>query len=503
MSAKIFQFDVPGLCGLPLVRRCYQALVAALAVFILTLVVWREPFRGYLAEVHLSGPQAEGIDLADAVNWIRQADKRVAAVATAAGEISTRPQIRATYLAPGVRAASEHLDGLAERFLFQYLPDRLQNYRHTTLTELRNAAQAAREKEDAARWALESLRQKQLAQVLKTAGEAVVAKAVAVSGNGTETSKAAVAEDAHAVVGGVVNLGARGVEDFRVTNGTRSPNSPSGSQAVADLSESRTKALEKLHLLRLQLAGLLANCTDQHPDVITLRSQIASIERELGIGMESREVSKPVQVYKLVSGESIQSNTSALADSKPLAVASNTSTPIHDESAEILRELAQASRERQLAERRLSERMQELTNQPAAAQWSAAPAHLVTRIGGTPRTHTLFLAFLLAGVAGVVIFRAGENDGCVAKIDSAGLLASTLELPVVGNLLSLRTAARQIRRKWLNTARLHWISYGSEVVICLAVVACLGSIAYEPSLARQVLADPFGTLSEVLGRVGT
>src|SRR6187549_1085877 len=33
-----------------------------------------------------------------------------------------------------------------------------------------------------------------------------------------------------------------------------------------------------------------------------------------------------------------------------------------DESAEILRELAQASRERQAAERKLSERMQELTN---------------------------------------------------------------------------------------------------------------------------------------------
>jgi hypothetical protein len=155
-----------------------------------------------------------------------------------------------------------------------------------------------------------------------------------------------------------------------------------------------------------------------------------------------------------------------------------------------------------MAERRLSERMQELTNQPAAAQWSAAPAHLVTRIGGTPRTHTLLLAFLLANVAGVTIFRAGADDGCVAKIDSAGLLASTLELPVVGNLLALRTAARQMRRKWLNAAKLHWILYGSEIVIGLAVVACLGSIACEPSLARQVLADPFGTLSEVLGRVG-
>jgi hypothetical protein len=184
-------------------------------------------------------------------------------------------------------------------------------------------------------------------------------------------------------------------------------------------------------------------------------------------------------------------------------VAANSIMPSRDEAAEILRDLVQASRERQMAERRLSERMQELTNQPAAAQWSAAPAHLVTRIGGTPRTHTLFLALLLAGVAGVFIFRAAADDGCVAKIDSAGLLASTLELPVVGNLLAMRTAARQIRRRWLNAARLSWVLYGSEIVIGVAVMACLGSIAVEPSLARQVLADPFGTLSEVLGRIAS
>jgi hypothetical protein len=174
-----------------------------------------------------------------------------------------------------------------------------------------------------------------------------------------------------------------------------------------------------------------------------------------------------------------------------------------DESAEILKELAQASRERQAAERRLAERMQELTNQPAAAQWSAAPPHLVTRMGGTPRTPTLALAFLLAGAAGVVIFRTAGDDGCTVKIDSASLLASTLELPVVGNLLAIRDSARQLRRKWLSAARLNWILYGSEIVIGVAVMACLGSIAVEPSLARQVLADPFGTLSEVLGRIGS
>jgi hypothetical protein len=40
----------------------------------------------------------------------------------------------------------------------------------------------------------------------------------------------------------------------------------------------------------------------------------------------------------------------------------------------------------------------------------------------------------------------------------------------------------------------------AEVVVAVAVVACLAAIAVEPALAHQVLADPFGTLSEVIGQ---
>src|SRR5205823_8032678 len=94
----------------------------------------------------------------------------VAAVATAAGEISTKPQIRATFVGLRPHGATDRLDSLAEKFLFQFLPEQLQGFRHAAMVDLRNAAQAAREREDRARLALESLRQRQLAEVLKTAG---------------------------------------------------------------------------------------------------------------------------------------------------------------------------------------------------------------------------------------------------------------------------------------------------------------------------------------------
>src|SRR6478736_10532570 len=138
MSEVRKEFAAAAFCALPVVKRSYQGVVAGLAVFILALVVWREPFRGYLAEVHLSGPQVEGMDLTAAVGWIKQADKHVAAVATAAGEISTKPQIRATFVGLRPHAATDHLDSLAEKFLFQFLPEQLQGFRHATLVELRN-----------------------------------------------------------------------------------------------------------------------------------------------------------------------------------------------------------------------------------------------------------------------------------------------------------------------------------------------------------------------------
>jgi hypothetical protein len=491
MSVKKFTFDFPAFCALPVVRRCYQATVAALAVFILTIVFCREPFRGYLAEVQMTGPTAEGLDLAKAVDWIKQSDKRVAAIATGSG--TARPQVRITLVAARPQLATERLDELAERFLFQYLPDRLQNYRHGALAELRSASQAAREHEDAARLALEALRQRQLAQVLKTAEAAERKNAIAV-----ENPPANDVTNQNQV-GGLVNPG---MGPFRPRTGDASDG---GSALAGALSESRAKALDKLHTLRLDLAGFMSNCTDEHPDVIRLRSQIQSLERELGIEAKQLEASQAIRTVKQVWGEGATGDNDARGNGPGfVSIEKNEASNQEDadQAAAILLELAKASRERQAAEQQLSERMQELTSQPGASQWSAAPAHLVTRMGGTPRTPTVALGVLFAGAIGIVVFRYSQNDGCGPTIDSAGVLASTLELPVVGNLLGMRETARQWRLRLLTTARLRWILIGSEAVVGLAVAACLISVAMEPSLARQVLADPFGTLSEVMGRWG-
>ena len=139
MSASRLNFNPTAFCALPLVRRAYQALVVGLAVFLLTLVLLHERFRGYLSEVHLAGPPTQGLDLDEAATWLRRADSRVAAVGIPAGEISPKSEIRVTYVSLRPAAAIARLDDLAERWLYQYLPDRLQTYRRSALTDLRNA----------------------------------------------------------------------------------------------------------------------------------------------------------------------------------------------------------------------------------------------------------------------------------------------------------------------------------------------------------------------------
>src|SRR5260221_4207268 len=129
--------------------------------------------------------------------------------------------------------------------------------------------------------------------------------------------------------------------------------------------------------------------------------------------------------------------------------------------------------------------MQHVSGKPCAAQWSAGPAAIVTRLGGTPRSSTLILGMLLALISGVVIFRAAPGSGSTT-IETATELASTLELPVVGNMTALREAAARMRRRVLTPKRVRPIVQGAEITVLIAVCACFVATAFEPSLARQV-----------------
>jgi hypothetical protein len=503
MTSNRLSFDPHTFCALPLVRRAYQAVAVGVAVFIVTLVVLREPFRGYLAEVSISGPPTEGLDLAHAVSWLKQTDRNVAVVASRVGGNSAKAQIRATFVADRPTPAMTHLDELAERWLYQYLPDRMLAYRHAALAGLRTASSAAREKEDAARTQLEAARQKQLGQVLRKGME--LQSGIAQATRPDVTSSGTTQENPQPADEPKPEKPAATMPFARQVDRSHSP-----------VQEVATKATEKLEQLRVELSQLLANFTEEHPQVITIRKQISSLEAQIRVSPGETlppplngptlgpQPTTDVQTLNRAFDQRL-SPAHRLVSTTSHASANRAIEPAVDDSgstevAVAFEWLAKASRERQLAEQRLSDRMQELSNRTGALSWTAGRAVIITRLGGTPRSSTLALASLLAGVAGVVVFRSASGEPCTPKIGSTGELASALELPVVGNLLKLRAAAGKLRRRLFTPERARLASHVAEAIVAVAVVACLASIAMEPTLARQVLADPFGTLSEVLGR---
>jgi hypothetical protein len=496
MSETRKQLDVAALCGLPLVRRAYMALVVGLAVFIATLVVLREPFRGYLAEVRIGGPATGGLDLDDATIWLKQADEGVAVIATAPGERSRRSQIRMTYLAPLPTPAQERLDELAGRWLYQYLPQRLNAFRQAELRDLRAGVNEARAREDEAGSELELLRQRQLALLLRPG----------VPGAGSGGPRTT-----------------EGSGDPRTTEDPDLDRRPASAQelplpvtAIPPLPTAPGPWRERLEALRLELARLLASFTEAHPQVIALRLQIERLEGQQpgsqapfsrpgdgpelipapAVDRQAREVGRirPAVADRLVTARTSAPAITAALETEAGALAAAVSAAIARQS--------EASRARQAAEHRLSDRMQELSNQPTAADWSAEPAHVVTRLGGTPRCATLSLAGLLATAAGVVVFRGSAVAVVPGKIESAGELASALELPVIGNLAARGRSAGRMPWRVFTAGRVRLLVHGAEAIVALAVLACLLSICVEPTLARQVLADPFGTLSEMMGRAG-
>ncbi len=460
---------------LPLVRRLHQSLAVGLAVFMLTLVILREPFRGYLAEVHISGPATAGLDLDDATQWLKRVEPHLATVATPAGEISAKAEIRATYVGPHPRPALLHLDDLADRWLYQYLPDRLQAYRHGALNTLRAAVADARQREDDAHARLEELRQQQLAALAGDTQSGGVRQAVELNSRSSVSVKG--------------------------------PSEPT--VAIAD---SNSKLRERLETLKVQLSHLTGSHTEEHPEIVTLKSQIAAIERELATaavpngsssGQPAGERHTTIsggQAVRQTSGEAAGNQVVLPAAAMEAALAANIASAMND--------LAQASRERQAAEQHLTERMQELTSGPTAAQWSAAPAHVVTRLGGTPRPLTLALAGVLACIGSIAMFRVTAIELVKPRIESADELVKAIALPVIGDLhgngssgVGTRSMAGH-RWKWITPRRLQIATSVAECFVAVAAGACLISVAIDPSLAREVLADPFGTLSEVMGRFG-
>ncbi len=417
--------------------RAYATLVVALAAFLASMVVLRVPFRGYLIEGRISGRLGDGLDLAAVQAWLKSAAPgvHVRVDATASG----RCDVVLQQVAPRASDAQIAIDRVTRQFAEQFVAQRREASRQARLARLQAEVQTARDTEDAIRARLDQLRPQQWV---------------------------------HAPGASAETLPAPAAEPFLPGPQSPAPQTPAP-LAAGDM---RLAALrERLEALRVELADLLGNFTEEHPRVITLRSQIDGLERELaapdsGIAGGGRD--------KHASYEIHSSRPESLLDAQA--------------------NLAAATRARQWAERQLQAEVERLAS-AAGYPWSVESARVLARVGGTPRTLTLAAAALITFVAALVMYFASAALLPRLVIQTADEMAELLAMPLVGTT-QVRGRPKPARGRlapW--TVRL--ALRGAEIMLAAMFLALAFTMLSDRWLAGQIIGDPFGVLSEVAGRL--
>jgi hypothetical protein len=235
---------------------------------------------------------------------------------------------------------------------------------------------------------------------------------------------------------------------------------------------------------------MLATKTEEHPEIITLRSQIARLESELGLPGPAA-VLPPLEKQAAIGPYAVSSHGLAAYESS-----SELETELDTAAADLLA----ATRARQWAERQLQAEVESLAS-IAAVPWSVESAQVVARVGGTPRMLTLLGAGLITLIAGVVMVRGSKALVPIVSIRSVDELAALLDLPLAGHAPIAGHRRRQPPARRLGPILVRVMLHTAELFLVIMVAALFFTMLSDRSLAPQVLVDPFGVLSEVAGRL--
>jgi hypothetical protein len=415
----------------PPIRRGYATLTVALAAFLAAMVVLRVPFRGYLVEGRVAGCLDAAVSEADLRKFVQDS----------ASGASTRIEVQKSgccevvfqQLALQAGDTQAAIDRAARRVAEQFVAQRREAARQVRLARYQAELRTARDAEDAQRLRLDQLRQQQLAEA-----------------------------------------GRQG---------------PSAAQATGAASSAvRMDLLAQLQVLQSELMKKLATMTDEHPDVIRLRAQIAGIERQLS-GLESDLAQRQAQ---------------RAADGTYWIATATADSELADQLDAAAADLMAATRARQWAERQLQSQVQAL-GASAATAWSIEPARITARVGGTPRMLTLLGASLVTLLSAALMYRASGTLLVPPPIRTADELVDLLALPLVGHTPASvsRAGRRWQQRAWSRARQLavRMVLHTAELVLVAMVAALVFTMLADRALTSQVLGDPFGVLSEVADRV--
>lgn len=416
----------------PWALRGYATLVVGLAAFLAAMVVLRVPFRGYLVEGRVSGCLDASLTEADLRGFLKEAaadiHKRIDI------QQSGRCEVVFQQLAPRAGDSQAAINRIARQLSEQFVAQRREAGRQVRLARYQAELRTARDAEDGLRIRLEQLREEQLAQARQAEPPLPFA----------------------------------------------APLAPADPAAVAD-EAARQRLMARLESLKNDLLRLLATKTEEHPEVITLRSQISRLQVELAPASPSpgNQATRPVSTLGLTAFEE-----------------DGLGTQLDDAAADLLA----ATRARQWAERQLQAQV-ESQSSITAVPWSFEAAQVTSRVGGTPRVLTLIGAGLVTLLAAGIMFRAAPVLTPKVAIESVEDLAALLALPLAGHTPAPISGRLQRRPGRLHPLAVRIGLHAAELFLAVMVAALLFTMLADRSLAPQVLIDPFGVLSEVTDRM--
>jgi hypothetical protein len=437
-------FPTPAAASRPAALRGYATLVIALAAFLASMVALRVPFRGYLIQSRLSGRLGDGLSASDVQTWLKQAAPEVHV------RVETQPggqcAVALEQLTLRAGEAQIAMDRVARQFAEQFVAERREAARQVKLARLQAELQSARDTEDALRVRADELRQQQVAAAPQPPEPVQPAAPQAPQ----PTFEQAVAREAY-------------LQGLRL----------------------------RLELLRIELARLLASFTEQHPQVITIRSQMARLEDELSDSSGNSSARRPdrqAAVPKQPAGFGWISATQYSEQDRPDSV----------ESA--VADLAAATRTRQWTERQLQIEVERLSG-TAGFPWSIESARVLARVGGTPRALTLAAAGLVSLLAAGLMFWASAALVPRPAICTTEQLRALLELPLAGQAVVAPPRRAHRRLRLAGPLAVTGAVRAAEILLAAMILALVFTMVSDRWLASQVLVDPFGVLSEVAGRL--
>jgi hypothetical protein len=459
--------------GVP--NRHYAAAVTLTAVLLVGFALWRAPVKGYVAEASLRADNsAARLELGRVSTWLKSDE----VLAAAANAVETNERLSVADLrhdlaifipdtlagksfdirlvAHRPATAAAVVNALSQQFTTSYLRQERQTARAAELSRLRGLVQAARMEEDRLRVDVDRLRQEQVARVI--------------SATRTVADAAVEAEQNQA-----------------------------GRSAAADERPSRLR--EQLDTLKLQRNLLLGDRTTEHPQVVALENQITRLENEL-----AREATAGLAPPDLAGALALNVPPQVTSEAEIPHQAVDAAAPVDpliNVAAEVenaVHELSQATWARQQAEYRLETALGNATAGTEAIGWTAEPATIIGRLGGTPSPLQMLASMVFAFGAALAIYRTGVRAEKAPPLSSVEDVRQSLDLPLVAELsLASDAALRQPRLDPARTVRL--ATHAAEAVVGAAIVICLISAIADRALALEFAGDPLGALAVVADRL--